>query len=81
MNNRLQFHGKVYYFFRSDVLTVRGLVHLPYLFYNINYSKKLYFKMLIIKNAMMMLMWEKLMEVILKNNWTKKIYLTCRIKS
>ena len=30
MNNRLQFHGKINYFFRSDVLTVRELVHLPY---------------------------------------------------
>ena len=38
MNNRLQFHGKVYYFFRSDVLTVRGLVHLPYIV-NISYVK------------------------------------------
>ena len=30
MNNRLQFHEKVYYFYRSDVLSAQGLVYLPY---------------------------------------------------
>ena len=33
MNNRLQFYEKVYYFYRSDVLSAQGLVHLPYCFF------------------------------------------------